>query len=97
MTELEPIGELLPGFSKRHHRRLTPDEVPLTDREELILELVHVGVGLRKAQSLIDRFPAERIQRQLRWLAQRSPRKPASLLIAAIEEDYDPPAYGADD
>lgn len=97
MTELEPIGELLPGFAGRHKHRLTPDEVPLTDREELVLELVHLGVGLRKAQSLVDRFSRERIQRQLKWLSRRAPRRPAPLLIAAIEEDYDAPAYGDDD
>lgn len=97
MNELPPIGELLPDFSKRHKRTLRPDEVPLTDREELVLELVHVGIALRKAQSLVDRFSAERIQRQLDWLPLRSPRKPPSLLIASIEQDYDAPAYGANE
>lgn len=90
---LEPIGELLPEVPRRSHRRRTPDEAELTETEELVLELVHIGVGLRKARSLVNEYPAERIERQLRWLPLRAARRPASLLISAIENDYDPPVY----
>lgn len=95
MTDLEPIGELLPESSRSRKRRLSPDDAVLTDAEELVLELVHVGIGLRKAQSLVDRYPAELITKQLGWLSLRNPRRPASLLIAAIENNYDPPAYAS--
>lgn len=92
MTNLEPIREVDPS-SERRLRRVTPDEVPLSDREELVLDLVHVGISLRKAEHLVSRYSADRIRRQLGWLTKRAPRKPASMLIAAIENDYDAPAY----
>lgn len=83
---MEPIGDLLP-------KKLPPDEVPLSERDQLILALVEVGVSVRKAENLVKRFPALRIQRQLDWLPYRSARRPASMIIAAIENDYDEPAY----
>lgn len=92
MNRLMPIGEMLPEQPSRK-RRLSPDDAVLTDAEELVLDLVRVGVGLRKAQNLVDRFPADRITRQLEWLPLRAARRPASLLIASIEHDYDPPVY----
>lgn len=90
---LEPIGELLPEAGRRSKRRQTPDEAVLSESEELVLELVHVGVGLRKARSLVSEYAPERIEKQLRWLPLRAARRPASLLISAIENDYDPPVY----
>lgn len=93
---LEPIGELLPEMDRKVRRRPSPDDAVLTEQEELVLELVHVGVGLRKARSLVEEYPSERIQRQLKWLPLRAARRPASLLISAIENDYDPPVYAND-
>ena len=72
---------------------MSPDDAILSDTEELVLDLVRVGVGLRKAQSLVSRHPADLISRQLEWLPLRAARRPASLLIAAIEHNYDPPVY----
>lgn len=95
MSELESIAELMPEPRAKRGRRLTPDDAVLTDAEELILELVHVGVGLRKAESLVDRYPAKQIGQQLEWLSLRAPRRPASLLIAAIENNYEPPVYAS--
>jgi hypothetical protein len=94
MNGFQPIGELLPGDDSRKLEP-APDEMPLSAREELVLELVHVGISLRKARHLVDRYPAERIRRQLDWLPRRPARRPAPLLIAAIENDYDPPAYAS--
>jgi hypothetical protein len=71
----------------------TPDEVSLSERDQLVLDLVELGVALRKAESLVRRFPAEDIRKQLNWLPFRSARRPASMIIAAIENDYDKPAY----
>ena len=86
MSSLKPIGGLLP-------RQPSPDEVPLGERDQLVLELVEVGVSLRKAENLASRYPALKIRRQLDWLSYRSARRPASMIIAAIENDYDEPAY----
>ena len=96
MTELEPIGELLLGKHGRRQSKRTPDEAALSQRDQLILELVEVGVGVRKAENLVTRFPEELIRRQLQWLPLRAARRPASLLIVAIEHDYEAPAYAAD-
>ncbi len=92
MNRLMPIGEMLPEQPSRR-RRLSPDDAVLTDAEELTLDLVRIGIGLRKAQSLVERYPHDRIAQQLEWLPLRAARRPASLLIAAIENNYDPPVY----
>lgn len=92
MNRLMPIGEMLPEQPSRR-RRLSPDDAVLTDAEELTLDLVRIGIGLRKAQNLVERYPHDRIAQQLEWLPLRAARRPASLLIAAIENNYDPPVY----
>lgn len=97
MSQPSQLGDLLPKEPRlRGPRALSPDDAPLSESEELILELVQVGVGLRKAKNLVEKHPEDRIRRQLKWLPHRSPRRPASLLIAAIDQDYDAPAYGED-
>lgn len=98
MTDLKPIGEILSGSNgRRRSKKLTPDDVPLTETEQLVLELVRIGINLRKAESLVTEFPEELIRKQLRWLSLRAARRPASLLIASIEHDYDAPAYAKDE
>lgn len=86
MTELKPIDDLEPN-------QLNPDDMPLSERDQLVLELVEVGVSIRKAENLVKRFPEMKIRSQLDWLPYRSARRPASMIIAAIENDYDEPAY----
>lgn len=94
MTDFNPIGEILPPVGRNQRsRRPTPDEAPLSEHDQLVLELVQVGIGLRKAESLVKAFPETQIRKQLLWLPMRAARRPASLLIAAIEHDYDAPAY----
>ncbi len=94
LNGFEPIGELLPGREPgKRRRRPTPDDAQLSESEALTLELVEVGIALRKARNLVDSYPSERIRRQLDWLKYRAAKRPASLLIAAIEHDYDAPAY----
>jgi hypothetical protein len=95
MTDLKPIGEILPHPESGRNRvpKRSPDDAALSERDELILELIQIGVGLRKAESLVRAFPEARIRKQIEWLPLRAPRRPASLLIAAIERDYDPPVY----
>lgn len=94
MAELRPIGEILP-VPRRPMRfgRPTPDDAPLSERDQLVLELVQVGISLRKAESLVKKHPTDLIRRQLDWLPLRAARRPASLLIAAIERDFEAPAY----
>lgn len=80
----------------RHLRQApepTPDEVALSETDQLVLELVQIGVALRKAESLVRRFPEREIRQQISWLPFRSARRPASMIIAAIENGYDMPAY----
>lgn len=75
----------------------TPDEVALGEKDQLVLELVELGVALRKAESLVRRYPNQEIHKQLDWLPFRSARRPASMIIAAIENNYDKPAYANGD
>jgi len=97
MTELNPIGELLPENSRRRlPKRNSPDEAALSERDQLILDLVEVGIGVRKAESLVTKYPEELIRKQLCWLPYRAARRPASLLIVAIEHNYEAPPYAAD-
>ncbi len=98
MTELKPIAELLNAEPVKRRRRggLSPDDAVLSEREELVLDLVEVGIGLRKANHLVDSYPESLIRRQLDWLPKRNARRPAPLLIAAIEHNYDAPAYATD-
>jgi hypothetical protein len=53
--------------------------------------LLSVGVTKDQADFLLGSFEVERIQRQLEWLPYRNARNPASLLVAAIEHDYEEP------
>ena len=75
MTELKPITELVSEPNKSRRSNLpTPDEIGLSVREELVLALCEVGISLRKAEHLVDRFPESRIRRQLAWLPKRGAR-----------------------
>jgi hypothetical protein len=53
--------------------------------------LEKVGLDTDQIESLLQRFPAERIRRQLDWLPHRQARNPAALLIRAIEQDWSAP------
>jgi hypothetical protein len=57
----------------------------------LAADLERVGLDAEQIQSLLHRFSAERIRRQLDWLSQRQARNPAALLIRAIEQDWSAP------
>lgn len=94
MAELKPIGEILPvPHQPKRFRGPTPDDAPLNERDQLVLELVQAGISLRKAENLVKKHPTELIRKQLDWLPLRAARRPASLLIAAIERDFEAPAY----
>jgi len=64
------------------------------DSPEAQLRRRLMGVaGLLREQIdlLITQYPPERIERQLAWLPHRRAKSPARFLMAAIEDDYDPP------
>ncbi len=66
----------------------------LGDGPEARLRLRLLGVaGLLREQVdlLIEQYPHERIGRQLDWLPHRRAKSPARFLMAAVENDYDPP------
>jgi hypothetical protein len=62
---------------------------------DLATDLERVGLDAEQIQSLRQRFPAERIRRQLDWLPHRQARNPAALLIRAIEQDWSAPREAA--
>ena len=59
---------------------------------EVAAKLISLGVSRTKAIELVHRYSTEEIERQIDWLPYRAARTPASLLIAAIEKDYEAPS-----
>lgn len=58
-------------------------------------KLKAAGFDVAAAQAIASKFPAERIERQLRWVQLRHPkRNPLGLLRAAIEGDWPLPGSG---
>lgn len=67
-------------------------EAPNERRTIAIEQLRRLGVSERKIRQLIDSYPLERIERQLRWLPKRSFWKASAFIVSAVLQDYDPPA-----
>jgi hypothetical protein len=67
------------------------ESFPTGDRKPLAPALDGVGLDAEPIDSLLQRFPAERIRRQLDWLPHRQARNPAALLIRAIEQNWSAP------
>ena len=63
------------------------------DGPEAKLRRRFLGTGLLREQIdlLIERYPRERIERQIDWLPYRNAKSPARYLLAAIENDYEAP------
>jgi hypothetical protein len=51
-----------------------------------------VGLSADQASALIEQFELDQITRQLDWLPYRNARNPSGFLVAAVTDDYDPPA-----
>lgn len=66
----------------------TPEEAVLVDTRQRLRLL---GLTKDEVDTLVARFPIERIQRQLYYLPYRHAKSPARFLMAAIESDYEPP------
>ena len=65
-----------------------PNEI----REHLASQLIVHSISRTKAIELVNRFSKEEIERQITWLPYRAAKTRASLLIAAIENNYEPPS-----
>lgn len=68
-----------------------PDETRQDRMVRLAARLMQFGVSERQILRLLT-FDLDRIERQLNWLPYRQARKRASLIVSAIEEDYEAPA-----
>jgi hypothetical protein len=51
-----------------------------------------LGVATTMIEVLLERYPLERLERQLAWLPSRKPRDPAALFVRAVQEDWVQPA-----
>jgi hypothetical protein len=97
-AELAPL-ELLAGAKaplppeKAAVELLSVPQLPPSNDLKALLE--RVGINTEQTVWLLQRFPAERIRRQLEWLPARQARNPAALLIRAIEGDWGAPREAA--
>lgn len=75
---------------------LTPEQKAELERSareaDVKIELLKLGVGRSHILEIVEHYSLERIERQLKWLPYRRARKPSSLIVSAIKEDYDAPA-----
>jgi hypothetical protein len=75
---------------------LTPEQIAELERSgreaEVKVELLKLGVSRSQIMELVERYSLERIERQLQWLPLRRARKPSSLIVSAIKEDYELPS-----
>jgi len=62
------------------------------DNADLVARLVAEGIAPAKAQALVQRVAAERIERQLLWIDSRTYQNRSATLVTAIERDFGPPA-----
>ena len=69
------------------------DEAPEVAEEKRALYGLLSGQGMTNAQALdvLGRFDLGRVRRQVSWMPHRGAKNPARYLMAAIENDYDPP------
>jgi len=52
---------------------------------------LEIGVSPKVTHELL-RYDPEVIEQQLRWLPARNARRPSSLIVAAIKDNYEKPA-----
>ena len=77
-------------------RGLAPEEMADLERSgreaDAKVALLRLGVSRSRILELVEKYPLERIEQQLAWLPLRHARKPSSLIVASIKEDYESPA-----
>ncbi len=54
-------------------------------------QLTTLGLSKEQALDALSRFDLSRIERQIEWLPLRQAKSPSRFLLAAIEDDYEPP------
>ena len=54
--------------------------------------LLGCGVSRSIASELLEKYPSERVKRQIQMLPYRNAKEPAAMLIKAIKEDWSAPA-----
>jgi len=70
---------------------------PRQEVEEVAVRLAECGVSHDQIVRLVQDHSISRIRKQLDWLPLRRAKKPAALIVAAIEKDYDAPAEALSD
>ena len=71
----------------------TQNESGISDvRTRIYHLLINAGVSENIASEMMERYPPERIVRQLRMLPFRNAKEPAAMLVKAIKEDWSAPA-----
>lgn len=90
MSRGRPKGEQKPNLG------LSPElkaQLELSAREsDVKMALLRLGVRRSQILELVENYALELIEQQLEWLPYRRARKPSSLIVAAIKENYDEPA-----
>lgn len=57
----------------------------------LAVELRQLGVSASQTERLLSTHPPDLVEQQLAWLPARKARRKASLIIAAIDRNYEEP------
>ena len=57
----------------------------------LAVQLQRIGVSSRLMSELLM-YDLDKVEQQLIWLPARAARKPASMIVSAIRNDYEKPA-----
>lgn len=65
---------------------------PAQEVESIRVRLAECGVAPDQIAKLVSERPLELIRKQLDWLPYRKAKKPAALIVAAIERDFEAPA-----
>ena len=61
------------------------------DVEQVLEDLIRVGIRFRDAQKIASEHSPETIRQQIEWLPDRNPSNPPGMLRRAIEENWDAP------
>ncbi|MBN9501325.1 MAG: hypothetical protein BGO01_08585 [Armatimonadetes bacterium 55-13] len=91
MTAPDPLSEPTPGLDEIEHEPGVIPELRQDRMVRLAKELLILGVSSKQVTRLLG-YDLDRVEQQLAWLPLRNPRKPASLIVAAIDQDFEAPA-----
>ena len=80
------------NINKEHTIEDRDRAIDVERRKQILRELLRCGVSGSIASELLDKYPMDRIARQLELLPYRNAKEPAAMLIKAIKEDWTAPA-----